>query len=170
MRSLGIIVFKTRVRESVTRSLVPGGDSRKLHRKKTLDRSHWTPRCQNNWGTWRMSPGLCSQKLGGQREDAGLAGIMRGRELAVRSTYYAPGILVHLLLNLFFFPAGMIKAFLGFRQGWARTTPGSRACTPGQFRSSGQGWELRASSVGQGSGWAPHNRSNHGREGLSGCL
>lgn len=115
-----IIVFKTHARESVTGALVPGGDSRKLHRKKTLDRNHWALPCQNNWGTWRTSSGLGSQKLGGQSEGAGPAGIMRGRELAVRSTHYAPGILVHLLLNLFSFSCRYDESFPGVQTGLGR--------------------------------------------------
>lgn len=46
--------------------------------------------------------------------------------------------------------AHVIEALLRTRQGWAGTTLGSRACTPGQDGSSGQCWELRAELHGPG--------------------
>ena len=66
--------------------------------------------------------------------------------------------------------AGVNKASLGIKQ--AGREPHWEAWSAHQARSGLQGsaGSSEHSAMGQASGWAPHSRSNHGREGLPGWL
>lgn len=75
----------------MTRVPVPGRNPGKPCKKRTSNRVTGPSSAKTTGSPSRMSPGLCSQELGGQSKVAGPAGVMGGRELLCSrdsSTYY----------------------------------------------------------------------------------